>query len=59
MRLYERVRNWAKTLMLCALAAFMILGAINYGASFFTDVSHSTETIRALTPSITKIIGAQ
>ena len=59
MRLSQRVINWAKAVGFSAVAAILLLVVFNIAASYFTDVSHTTETIVKLTPSITRLVGIQ
>ena len=55
----ERIKNWALAIVLAAVAAMAVLIVITVTASFYRDVSHTTETIRELVPSLSKIVGIQ
>ena len=59
LRLSQKVRNWAIAVSAMAIAAIAVLVAITIGASFFTDVSHTTETIKELAKPTIGLIGVQ
>ena len=56
-RLVERINRWAAAGVKIAAATILFLIAITIAASYFTDVSNTTQTIKDLTPPAIKLIG--